>query len=293
MNSGPTIDRLLTEGWIWNHQRTEFAQVADLRFLGRRLGEVPPVMQTGSRHEWRFAQKTRETRLLGHALVGAGELVADIKPRERPDFEVKLPSRSILVEVAELNAPDSARWSNTMAKMTLAVRDAVDLDPALKGALGDHYLTIIFNECPTSAKARNAIAEILAFVRTRGFETVPRDCLWPVNELYQTLASHRVLVSISHIKGGMIDVRSSATSFDPFALVPIAGSVLARKRAHTYDVQPEWLVLGATDQTGDYRASMDYLSRICPVIDPFESVIVNGEGRTVIWMRDGIVARAS
>jgi len=283
---------MLSLGAYSEQQRAEFAAVAELRVDGRRLGEIPPVPLTSSMHESRYSKKESETRILAHALVVSGIREADIHPRERPDFCVDLAGERIYVEVAELHEPESARWTNGIANISNVALDAYVADA--KQDLGDLFLAFDVKECPPKTDGRRMIREIGDFIRSGAFRAVPRKEFSKLDPReFPTLARH-ASVYTSELANGHLQVKCGASSFDPLGLVPVASTVLCRKKklAPTYDVMPDWLVLGATDMRGDFSASMTYFGTIQPKIDPFKRVIILGSGGIVHWKRSEFVATA-
>ncbi len=288
----PTIDALVTSGRMNPTQRSSFTAAADVRVDGVRLGEIPPAMLTASRNEFRYDKPTLETRILAHALTTAGYRDLDVHKRERPDFGVRLEDgRTIHVEVAELHEPMSAEWSNNTARVHIEANDALDADTAQQQKLAGTQLELKIRALPTSANARRIASEIGRYIAAGAFEDAPARTLATIDGTYPLMAAH-VRVYRAPLRGsrGHLAVQADAHSFDELGLVSVAEKVLTRKRALTYEVQPEWLVLGVTDSRGTFGASVAYFAQHPPAIAPFERVLIHNEGRVLILGRDGLVA---
>jgi len=288
----PTIGALVTSGRMNPTQRPSFTAAADVRVDGVRLGEIPPVMLTASRNEFRFAKTTLETRILAHALTAAGYRDLDVHKREGPDFAVRLgDGRTIHVEVAELHEPISAEWSNNTARVHIEANDALDADQAQQQKLAGTQLEFKMRALPTSANARRIASEIGRYIAAGAFEDVPERTLATIDGTYPLMAAHmRVYWAPLRKSRHNLAVQADAHSFDELGLVSVAEKVLTRKRSLTYEVRPEWLVLGVTDSRGSFGASVAHFARHPPAIAPFERVFIHNEGRVLILGRDGLVA---
>jgi hypothetical protein len=101
-------------------------------------------------------------------------------------------------------------------------------------------------------------------------------------------------VFLSGSEGGFLQFQPGANSFSPLGMVPVASTVLYRKKklASSYEVTPDWLVLGVTDQRGDFSASVSYLKSIAPEIEPFKRVMTYHAGDIVDWKQESVTKTA-
>jgi hypothetical protein len=295
MNGPPTIDRLVAERWFANpgHWRA----VADFTVDGRRLGAEPYRLASRSPHETRLEQKQSETLLVADALAHLGYHGVALQARESPDFRAtfRLGAGGRLgtvgIELAQLVEPESARWHNAIENLRIAVRDAVDADPALQTALSGRYVSLNFWHCPKRSAERRLLREILELLRS-DMLAAERGGNRIVDGRFPTLVQHWAHVHVNASEHAYVDVTASAHTFDPRSLAQVARKVLERKqkKALGYDRSaPLWLVLSVTDQRGIFGESLDLLERFNLTIDPFERVVVCNEGRVVIWDRNGLL----
>lgn len=282
----PTIDELVANGWVGPQQLAEFRAVAEIRVAGQRLGAIRPQLFSDSLHEYRYGKKDSEVRIAAHALVGAGIYAANLLPRDRPDFAVELPTGIIHAEVAEIHEPHSARYTNTVASLKIKARDYLVNEPALQKTLGDIFLSVILAQCPSKTNGRRILDDVAAFITLRTFNDVPRGNLVHVRDArFRSLIDHGAKVYVNDQRGGHLTIDTDAGWFDPLGMVPIALTVLERKKkkAFEYPIIPDILILAITDVRGSFTQSVTKLSQMEPDISPYCAVLISYEGRVITW----------
>jgi hypothetical protein len=111
---------------------------------------------------------------------------------------------------------------------------------------------------------------------------------------YPIVARHKPFASLLRGEGASFLVTQPARAFHPLEVVPTALRVIESKRAKRYPIDTPWLVLGLTDQWGEYGASLASLWEMRHGIDlaPFSKIIVQYRGDVVVLGSDELYRRA-
>ncbi|GAC1411343.1 MAG: hypothetical protein NVSMB64_21040 [Candidatus Velthaea sp.] len=258
-----------------------------------------PRMASKSAYETRYGKTEGELRALTLGLVTAGYGPTSVAVGDAPDGYVTFGDAAVYVEVAEVIDRESARYTNTMSDLNREVLDAINGDPVLASRVRGQHLEIRLGTCPSRADLRSAKRAILDLIRDGVITSLSERKMHRMESptILAALGTWIYRVSWPHGSAGgsphIVHIQASAHSFDPCSIDGVARATLAvkRKKGRAYRVKPLWLVLGVTDIRGVWADSIDLLSANCPSIEPYERVIVHGEGIAVIWSADGTVRR--
>lgn len=299
-----TIDSLLASGWFSNWQRRVYELAANSRVCVRddprpavRLGAQAPRMASASQYEVRYGKTECELRGLAVGLITAGFTPRCIAVGDAPDSLVTFDDGDVWVEFAEIVDAPSARYTNMMNDLSRDVRDDVDADAQASRAVKGYHLEFRLAVCPTKAEVRAVREDLLAFLRSGSHAVLPTRTLVPVStRMLQRMGTTLYCAEWAHYENGsphILHVQAAAHSFSPLALAPVVYRRLERKRrtAVRYGAQLIWLVLGVTDLRGVWDASVELVSKSCPVIEPFSRVILCDGPRVVVWGDGAVTSR--
>jgi hypothetical protein len=198
----PTLDELLDRRWVSGEQRAFFEAVADCKRDGIRIGTLAFEARSKRLHETRASQKHSELLLAAHALAAVGLRDFDLSPGERPDFQLRLGSDHVGLEVAELVEPESARISNSAENIRIDIRERLDADRILREALGDRFISLSAWECPKRSLERKIVDEYERLIRTRLPQMVGSRIK---DETYPAMTTCFVHAQFSEFQGGSVD----------------------------------------------------------------------------------------
>jgi hypothetical protein len=280
---GTTIRRLLERGIFAGDTATRMAAIGAMTIDRRPLVDEPYMTRSASAHDYRMAQKESELRFAAGALWNAGERDVAFTFGERPDLHAKLvDGRTIGIEVSEIIATDSARQSNALRDLNVALNDAVDADATLWPR--ETYLSFNMSAVQTSMPAsreRTLIVEaIIAILRDHSWERYDRTRPGGPDALPAVLAQYGIWLHVGALPGnerGYVEVGGPATSFDPTSLVDLIRGRIARKcaLASGYDQERElWLLLVITDEKGVFTESVEIVTNSPPPFAPFSRLII-------------------
>jgi hypothetical protein len=253
--------------------------VADYTLDGTRAGAQAYRVRGQSRHETRFALKTTEFEIAARALAKLGYRDLAFTAGEQPDWRIDVDGGTVVAEVSEINP--SALFTNRIADLNVALRDAVDADSTLP--IAGHYLAFTFGarafahgQILNAAARRAVLAELLAYLAAGTFVTGRITG-------YQKLEAFDVMVHASAFQPAYVSLELPATSFSPTGPLTDVFARVQRKinDARNYDrTNPLWLFLGITDMLGVFTETVMQFGQTALASGPFERVIVS-DGLTV------------
>jgi hypothetical protein len=263
-------------------------RIGEIIVDGKRLYDTHLLLRTNSPHELRYAQKFSEVMLAAHALArleGARWIAIDTgeaTPHERPDLRVTIDGEQIGLEVAEIHP--NAHATNALAQLNVDLGDALDAQPALRP---DGFIMYVSpragrhgNLVPTR-KLRNGLRNaVLSWLASGNYRSQTEYIVhrrdWPGFAL-----GYEIVSCLSPQCAGYVKVKDGAFGFDPEGMTLPALRMIDRKcrLGVSYDrSRPLWLVLGITQDTGLYTASihaLHHLAQRALDIGPFDRVIVH------------------
>lgn len=300
--SDATFGQQLASGLLGSpgEERYEhWRKICAMRVDGTPLSETAIRRRGPSPHDTRWSEKLGEALLAAHAFARLP--VEDVEidtggasPRESPDLLATLDGHSLGIEIREL-IPNAHR-EHASLDFHIELRDRIDAENALRPA--HTYIRIMrapgrLGGGPMPAEARNRLMNaILEYLRNGEYRERVSDEATYIHDWPGAAFGYHMWLARVRYPNGYVEFDDQRGSFDPDAMVEPALEALVkkRKRAATYDRSlPLWLVVGVTEQWGDFTRSLQTLSTKTPDIGPFERVVIH-DGNTFVTYSEAMRA---
>jgi hypothetical protein len=277
--------------------RAHWQTIAETRVDGLPFADTEVRRRSPSPHDTRLSEKLSEVLLASHAFAQLGARDVDIdtggaQRRESPDLVVAADGKRLGVEVREVIP--NAHAENVCAEFNIELRDRMDADPTLRPAYTYLQISRRAGRGAPGALAPEVREQlmkcVLEYLRSGDYASAVADkwthrMAWPGASLGYDVWIRRV-----PNPNGYVTFDDQRGSFDSHGMIEPAldGLRKKRERAATYDhTFPLWLVLGVTEQWGQFRSSLEYLATLSPAIQPFERVIIHDGGTYVTYSAHG------
>jgi hypothetical protein len=287
-----TISDRLEDGW-YSGASAELMQTVGTMTLTETVTLLrrPWRMRSDSEHESRLAEKDAELMATAQLLAQLGHAGAALSAREAPDFTVRLRGDELLrIEVSEVVAPESAYHTNAAEDLKIALRDAVDADPAAwpTEAFVSFNFGPMIDRPPPTRKREAILAEALDVLRSGAYRAIGGMRFF--DEAHPTLQSVGAWLYVGTLEGnerGHIGISSGAFTFVDTSLIGVARERVEAKRRLRYSgAGTLWLLLPVTDQRGLFHGTVDGFQALSLDIAPFDQVILTSRGRRSVSQPD-------